>query len=121
MTLLYSNENIPLPVVMLLRAAGHDVLTVQETGPVNVGVSDEDVLEFAHKQNRAVITYNGRHFKKLHNKGMPHSGIIDCKVDTDFAGLARRIDDCIKFAGGQLAGKVFRVTRATAPCTQTEI
>ena len=32
MARLYANENFPVPVVELLREAGHDVITVAETG-----------------------------------------------------------------------------------------
>ena len=32
---LYSIENFPLPVVEKLRALGHDVLTIQETGRIS--------------------------------------------------------------------------------------
>lgn len=35
MARLYSNENFPLQVVEELRRLGHDVLTIQETGPLS--------------------------------------------------------------------------------------
>ena len=47
MALLYSNENIPRPVVDALRLLGHDVMTVLEAGQANRRVPDEVVLEFA--------------------------------------------------------------------------
>jgi hypothetical protein len=43
MARLYANENFPLPVVEKLRAAGHDVVTVAETGKAEQAWPDEDV------------------------------------------------------------------------------
>jgi hypothetical protein len=61
MARLYSNENFPLPVVVRLRALGHDVLTVQETGKADQAVPDEKILQFATGDSRAVLkcTLNG--------------------------------------------------------------
>jgi len=47
MSRLYSNENFPLPAVEQLRALGHDVLTVQETGKADQALPDNEVLKFA--------------------------------------------------------------------------
>lgn len=56
MARLYSNENFPLPVAAMLRDYGHDVLTIQETGKANQAMTDEDVLAFAYKENRLLLT-----------------------------------------------------------------
>lgn len=58
MARLYANENFPLPVVKELRRLGHDVLTTQDTGRAEKAVPDEEVLEYATSQKRAVITLN---------------------------------------------------------------
>jgi hypothetical protein len=55
MTRLYSNENFPLPAVEKLRALGHDVLTIQETGNADQALPDAEVLKFATKETRAVL------------------------------------------------------------------
>lgn len=65
MARLYSDENLPLPVVKFLRALGHDVLTAREAGNANSQISDEDVLAFAIANGRSVITRNRRHFIRL--------------------------------------------------------
>jgi hypothetical protein len=91
MTRLYSNENFPLPAVEELRRLGHDVLTIQETGKANQAMTDEDVLDFANKEKRILLTLNRRHFIKLHNKRHPHAGIFACTFDPDFSALAARI------------------------------
>ena len=69
----YADEIFPLPVVEELRALGHDVLTIQETGKAGQGVSDEDVLDFAAVDQRSVLTLNRRHFMQLHRKRQDHA------------------------------------------------
>jgi hypothetical protein len=66
MARLYANENFPLPVVAALRQAGHDVITVAETGKAEQAWPDEDVLEFATQDDRALLTLNRKHFIRLH-------------------------------------------------------
>jgi hypothetical protein len=110
MARLYSNENFPLPVVARLRALGHDVLTVQETGKADQAVPDAEILRFATADNRIVLTINRRHFIRLHYEQPQHAGIIVCTLDADFAGQAERIHQAI---GGQrlLTGQLVRVNR----------
>src|SRR3954451_16548756 len=86
MARLYANENFPLPVVEKLRAAGHDVVTVAETGKAEQAWPDEDVLEFAAHDDRAILTLNRKHFIRLHREQTPHAGIIVCTFDPDFFG-----------------------------------
>jgi hypothetical protein len=54
-----------------------------------------DVLAFAVAQGRAVLTFNRRHFIRLHALGSPHRGIIVCTRDDDSAALAARIHQAI--------------------------
>ncbi|WP_445305092.1 DUF5615 family PIN-like protein [Microcoleus sp. Pol12B4] len=63
---LYADEQSPLPVVKLLRNFGHDVLTVQEAGNANQKIPDEEVLDFAISNNRAVLTLNRPDFIRLY-------------------------------------------------------
>ncbi len=53
----YSNENFPLPVVVALRALGHDVATIQERGRANESTPDPDVLALAAGEKRGVLTF----------------------------------------------------------------
>ncbi|MDL1910825.1 hypothetical protein FBQ81_09055 [Chloroflexi bacterium CFX6] len=110
MARLYSNENFPLPVVEELRELGHDVLTIQETGKANQAMTDEDVLEFANKEKRILLTLNRRHFIRLHNKRQPHAGIIACTYDPDYFAFAKRIDDAIH-AENDFSRIVIRINR----------
>ncbi|MEG4579614.1 DUF5615 family PIN-like protein [Microcoleus sp. MON1_C5] len=54
MARLYADEQYPYPVVELLRALGHDVLTVQEATRANQKIPDPDVLAFANRINAAI-------------------------------------------------------------------
>ena len=110
MAQLYSNENFPLPVVTALRELGHSVLTSQEAGQGNQGISDEKVLEFACADNRILLTINRKHFISLHQKQPNHFGIIVCTLDKDFVGQARRIHQLI-VAVSPTPGKLLRVNR----------
>ena len=109
MARLYANENVPLPVVNELRRLGHDVLTTQDAGRAGKAVPDEEVLEFAVSQTRAVITLNRKHFVQLHRRESDHSGIVVCTYDRDFIAQAQRIHDATSVS--ELAGKLIRVNR----------
>lgn len=110
MARLYSNENCPLPVVKELRALGHDVLTIQETGRAGQSVSDEDVLAYAVLDDRALLTLNRKHFIGLHRRHPTHAGLVVCTFDPDFAALARRIHEAIE-PEVPLANSLIRVNR----------
>ncbi len=108
MASLYTDENFPLPVVKLLRALGHDVLTAQEAGNANLRIPDEDVLAFAVNNERAVLTRNRGDFIQLHRLQVGHTGIIVCTQDDNFERQARRINEAIS-AEENLRGKLIRV------------
>ncbi len=110
MARLYTDENFPLPVVELLRAFGHDVLTAREAGNANLQIPDEDVLAFAIANERAVLTRNRRHFIRMHQFNPKHTGIIVCTEDPDFEGVAMRINQAIS-AEETLSGQLIRVVR----------
>lgn len=95
MAQLYADENFDYPVVIELRNLGYDVLTVQEAGQGRQRIPDEAILAFATSQGRAVLTYNRRHFVRLHALIQPHEGIIVCSRDDDSSALAGRIHQAI--------------------------
>jgi len=110
MARLYGNENFPLPVIELLRQAGHDAITVAETGKANIAWPDEEVLEFASQDDRAVLTFNRKHFIRLHHQQREHAGIVVCTVDPDFVALSERIDQAIRLLPS-LQNQLVRVNR----------
>jgi hypothetical protein len=92
--LLYADEDFPGPAVEELRLLGHDVLTAQDDGRRQT--PDLDILARAHFARahflgRAVITYNRRHYERLHRQGIDHSGILSATKDDDFPALAARV------------------------------
>lgn len=110
MARLYANENFPRQVVEQLRRLGHDVLTTHDAGNSGRGIPDEEVLDFAIRSDRAVVTLNRRDFIKLHRLSPDHRGVIVCTEDIDVAGQAARIDAAIKDAGA-LDRQLLRVNR----------
>ena len=87
--LLYTDEDFSFPVTLELRLLGHDVVTAQEDG--RTSTLDPDILARAHTLGRAVLTYNRRHFERLHRQGAAHNGILSATHDSDFPRLAGRI------------------------------
>lgn len=110
MALLYADENFSRPVVEFLRTFGHNILTAQEAGNAGQKIPDEDVLAFAISNQRAVLTFNRRHFLRLHNLQPDHTGIIICTEDLNRERLAIRINEAIN-SEETLKGKLIRVTR----------
>ncbi len=113
MARLYADENFPYPTVEALRRLGHDVLTVGEAGQAGLAIADEEVLAYAHADGRAVLTHNRKHFRKLHNAGIPHSGMVLCTEDQDFESLAARVNLGLSITV-DLTGRLIRVTRPHA-------
>jgi predicted nuclease of predicted toxin-antitoxin system len=111
MARLYADVQYPYPVVELLPALGHDVLTVQEAGKANQKIPDSDVLAFASSEKRAVITENRKDFVRLHRDlQLDRAGIIAITNDRGWEALANRIHAAIT-AEESLPGKLIRVVR----------
>ena len=103
-----ADEDFAFPVVEHLRQLGHDILTAQEDG--RTATPDLDILARAHQLSRAVLTFNRRHFERLHRQGAAHSGTISATVDQDHVALAGRIDSALT---GCVTGRwCLRVNRA---------
>lgn len=63
-----------------MRHLGYDALSCQRAGRANRGISDEDQLELATANGRAIYTFNGVDYLALHRAwqavGRVHAGII---------------------------------------------
>ena len=114
MAKLYSDEDFSYPVVEVLRQLGHDVLTAQEAGQGNLGVIDSSVLAFAITKDRAVLTFNRRHFINLHRQVSSHHGILACTRDNDVQGLAQRIHEAV-LGCPSLDNELLRINRLQSP------
>jgi predicted nuclease of predicted toxin-antitoxin system len=106
----YADEQFPFPVVQLLRALGHDVLTVQEAENADQSIPDEQVLAFAISQERSILTINRVDFIRLHRCDSNHFGIIVCTNNRNWEQFAARIDEAVT-AEQLLQGKLIRVVR----------
>jgi len=106
----YADEQFPFPVVELLRALGHDVLTVQEARNADQGIPDDKVLAFATSQKRSILTINRDDFIRLHRRDSNHFGIIVCTNNRNWEQFAARIDEAVT-AEEPLQGKLTRVVR----------
>jgi len=75
---LYLNEHVQVSLAEGLRTRGLDVMTTQEAG--SYSLDDIGQLNFAAKEGRVLLSFNKRHFAKIHyewmDKGRPHAGII---------------------------------------------
>ncbi len=110
MARIYANENFALSVVLELRRLGHDVLTTHEAGRSDQSIPDDEVLQFASDENRAVLTLNRKHFIRLHRENSEHQGIIVCTYDPSFVAQAARIHAAIQEQTA-LNGRLLRVNR----------
>ncbi len=107
----YSNENFPINLVNCLRSFGYDILTSYEAEKANQGIDDENVLNFAHQNQRVVITLNREDFISLHQQNIPHSGIIICKEDPDYQGQADLIHQFILKDNQPLIQRLIRIKK----------
>ena len=111
MAQIYANENFPQQCVEALRELGHDVLTTQDSGKSDQAIPDEEVLAYSTEQNRILVTFNRKHFIKLHKENDNHAGIIVCTVDVDFKALAERIHDALA-ENPDMSAQLVRVNRS---------
>jgi hypothetical protein len=79
-----------------LRMRGYDVSSCHSEGRANRGIADEAHLAFATVQGRAIYTFNGTDFRKIHHLwqslGREHAGIIISEdPNRNFAEMIRRM------------------------------
>jgi uncharacterized protein with PIN domain len=74
---LYLDADVHPRIALVLRERGFDALSAQEIERKEI--SDEEQLEFAISQDKAILTHNTGHFAKLHkdcmDAGKEHNGI----------------------------------------------
>jgi len=68
-------------LVNLLRAAGHDVVTVKEAGLGSC--PDKFILDYARQELRVLLTRNCEDFNELHLANSVHPGILAIYQDSD--------------------------------------
>ena len=110
MARLYADEDFSAPVIQRLRQLGHDIITAQEAGQAGQGTTDAEVIAFAMTMGRATVTFNRRHFIRLHTAVPSHAGIVVCTRDDDVAALADRIHRQLQ-STPTLQGHLLRINR----------
>lgn len=103
-----------MEVVRQLRQLGHNVLTSYEAGQANQRIPDDEVLAFATRQDRIVVTLNRMDFIRLHKQGVSHGGIVVCTSDPDFQRQAERIDAALADRG-VMENQLVRVNKPDHP------
>lgn len=110
----YTDENFVLDVVHALRDLGHDVLTAYEAQQANLSISDQDVLSFAIKTERAVITFDRHDYIRLHRIDNNHFGIIVCTFKLQPVDLANKIHEAV-LQTESLERKLIRIYKGDHP------
>ncbi len=71
---LLANENFPLASVNVLKEAGFDIKAV---GIECSGILDEEVISFAKKEQRTILTFDRDYGELIFKKGLkPEKGVI---------------------------------------------
>ncbi|VXD10535.1 DUF5615 family PIN-like protein [Marinoscillum sp. 108] len=69
-----ANENVPVSSVNYLKSKGYDITSI---GVDEAGVSDQQVMDIATKQDRTIITYDSDYGELIFKYGFkPNAGVI---------------------------------------------
>lgn len=84
-----ANENFPGDAVEALRNLGHDVIWIRTKAP---GCSDVEVLEWAHRENRILVTFDKDFGELAFRFGLPvRSGIILFRITASSSMIIARV------------------------------
>lgn len=94
---LYLDEDITPVIATVLRSRGYDVVSAHEVDMKGKG--DEEQLDYARQNSRALLTFNARHFAPLaeryYEKRKEHFGIVVSKK-TDLSEMIKLLVNMIK-------------------------
>ena len=108
---LFCDQNIMVETVEFLRRLGHDVRGTRDVGLALA--PDDDVLAFAIRENRILLTYNADFGDiRLFPVGT-HAGIIRLRVNQQTAEFLHPIleDTLGQLADRDLSGRLVTVTK----------
>ena len=97
-----ANENFPGDAVTALKAAGHDIVWVRTAAP---GSKDKDILAWAEREARVLLTFDRDFGELAWHVGMPpSSGVVLFRLPMPAAAevgtvLAARIGERTDWAG----------------------
>lgn len=73
-----ANENLFDPIIAYLKSAGHDVLSIRESGLS--GISDEEVYRIACNEKRVIISMDEDFTRTFRFSPINCDGIIVAKI-----------------------------------------
>jgi len=97
-----ANENFPGDAVAALKAAGHDIVWVRTVAP---GSKDKDILAWAEREARVLLTFDKDFGELARHVGLPaSSGVVLFRLPMPAAAevgviLAARIGERTDWAG----------------------
>jgi predicted nuclease of predicted toxin-antitoxin system len=75
-----ANENFPIAAVMTLRNSGYDVIAIGENNP---STKDDEVMRFAIKDGRTILTFDRDYGELVFKQGYkPAAGVIYFRVES---------------------------------------
>ena len=85
------------------RAAGHDVASVRDRDPRAV---DPDILAWAVRERRMVVTMDKDFGELVFRSGLPHGGVLLLRLeDADSAAKVRAVEAVVTGYGDQMPGR----------------
>jgi len=106
---LLANENVPLPSVVLLRTAGHDVVSIAEVDPAAL---DPSVIERAVRDARYILTFDRDYGDLIFRKRVMPPGVIYLRfIPTSPEEPATIVHQVLVQPGITLEGRFTVVTR----------
>ena len=73
-----ADESVDYPIVLELRAEGHEVFSVQESYP---GITDEEVLRISNGQNAPLLTIDKDFGEMVYRLKQIHKGVILLRLE----------------------------------------
>ena len=111
MARLLADEDFNHRIAARLRVLGHDVITLALLGLAGCRFPDDQVLDTATGESRAILTHNRLHFIRLHRQVPEHAGIVISSQARDPLAQADRINAVLQSLPG-LHGRLVRVNLA---------
>jgi hypothetical protein len=102
------DEMYPPALARQLRSHGHDVVAVLDVEVGLAAKTDEDVLAWAARNGRCVVTENVSDFARLAQQGFSHAGLIfvsSRRFPRTASGLHRLAKALDEFLAGDLPGR----------------
>lgn len=111
----YSNENLAIDLVEVIRHLGYDVLTSYEAQQANQRIPDDEVLRYATSNSRCVLTFNRGDFLMLHRSQVDHCGIVACREEADYSAQVQVLHEYLEVGNQDLKNRLLRLQKQNRP------